>query len=137
MPIYWLLGDQIADDYEDFYNGGWDSNAPRTEAGGPITSPHTHLRYLQVWTGTSADGTPQSDQQLGHSVRVAYGEPESQGSELYTGATVNRNIGAFYALSDVFQVAEPVGQPVPSNWSLIPAGLGPGDSFRLLFVREL
>ena len=34
------------------------------------------------------------------------------------------------------QIFDVTMEMVPSNWPLIPAGLGPGDSFRLLFVTQ-
>ena len=33
VPIYWLNGAKVADDYADFYDGSWDSNAARNDAG--------------------------------------------------------------------------------------------------------
>ena len=29
VPIYWLNGDKVADNYADFYDGSWDSHSPR------------------------------------------------------------------------------------------------------------
>ena len=53
VPIYWLNGAQVADDYADFYDGSWDSHAGRNEAGG------VHKPYL-IWTGSNDDGTKKS-----------------------------------------------------------------------------
>ena len=36
-PIYWLNGDKVADDYDDLYDGGWDSNAPKLTDGSAVT----------------------------------------------------------------------------------------------------
>ena len=33
VPIYYLNGDKVADDYEDFYDGTWDSHSPKDEFG--------------------------------------------------------------------------------------------------------
>ena len=38
VPIYWLNGEKVADDYPDFYDGSWDSQAGTTETGGMLTS---------------------------------------------------------------------------------------------------
>ena len=51
VPIYWLNGNNVADDYEDFYDGGWDDEAnPTTEAG-------TSTSATNIWTGSDDDGT--------------------------------------------------------------------------------
>ena len=34
MPIYWLTGAKVADDYADFYDNTWDSVAATWESGG-------------------------------------------------------------------------------------------------------
>ena len=51
VPIYWLNGNKVADQYEDFYDGSWDDEANRkTEAG--TASSDTTIR-----TGSDPDGT--------------------------------------------------------------------------------
>ena len=58
VAIYWLGGDKVADDYADFYDGAWDSNVPRTEAGADATGATEGVggqdRLLD--DGTSLDG---------------------------------------------------------------------------------
>ena len=53
MPIYWLNGARVADDYADFYDGTWADEAnPTNEIG------ETHsLAGNAPWTGTDHDGT--------------------------------------------------------------------------------
>ena len=52
VPIYWLRGSKVADDYEDFYDGSWDDVAsPRNSRGEVVTVTS------QPWTGSSNDGT--------------------------------------------------------------------------------
>ncbi|MYG64271.1 MAG: hypothetical protein F4158_06895, partial [Synechococcus sp. SB0675_bin_7] len=51
VPIYWVNGAKIADDYTDFYDGTWDSNAARLPSGSKATTV-TH-----VWTGSRNNGT--------------------------------------------------------------------------------
>ena len=53
VPIYWLDGDKVADDYADFYDGSWDSRSPTTETGASVTTTSTD----GVITGCSAIGT--------------------------------------------------------------------------------
>ena len=52
VPIYWLRGSKVADDYEDFYDGSWDDVAsPRNSRGAVVTVT------TQPWTGSANDGT--------------------------------------------------------------------------------
>ena len=51
VPIHYLGGDKMADDYADFYDGSWDTpNYGRDELG-------RAKRNGLVWTGSNADGT--------------------------------------------------------------------------------
>ena len=53
VPIYWVNGARVADDYEDFYDGSWDDEAnPMNGFGEPRS-----LAGTAPWTGTSHDGT--------------------------------------------------------------------------------
>ena len=52
VPIYWLRGSKVADDYEDFYDGSWDDvTSPRNSRGAVVTVT------AQPWTGSANDGT--------------------------------------------------------------------------------
>ena len=54
VPIYWLNGAKLADDYADFYDGSWDEEAAgRSETGAEVTLTGSS----QIWTGSAADGT--------------------------------------------------------------------------------
>ena len=52
VPIYWLRGTKVADDYEDFYDGDWDDEANPTDSTAAVVTVTT-----QPWTGSSNDGT--------------------------------------------------------------------------------
>ena len=53
VPIYWLNGARVADDYADFYDGTWADEAnPRDGLGQPYP-----LDGPAPWTGTDHDGT--------------------------------------------------------------------------------
>ena len=53
VPIYWLNGARVADDYADFYDGAWaDEDNPRNGLGQPYS-----LADPAPWTGTDHDGT--------------------------------------------------------------------------------
>ena len=56
VPIYWLNGNKVADEYEDFYDGSWDDEArDKDESGnnGPDTSQDANFPF----TGCKHDGT--------------------------------------------------------------------------------
>ena len=53
VPIYWLNGARVADDYADFYDGAWADEANPTNG---IGGPHS-LADPAPWTGTDHDGT--------------------------------------------------------------------------------
>ena len=53
VPIYWLNGARVADDYADFYDGDWaDEDNPTNDIGNPRS-----LAGTAPWTGTDHDGT--------------------------------------------------------------------------------
>ena len=138
VPIYWLNGNNVADDYEDFYDGDWDDEAnPKTEAG-------TASSDTTIWTGCDEDGTEAihiggtASRALG-TFSVAFGDLDH--------ATLGpvghpNNIGGnalskpVYGLSAVFRVAPAPPTVVPADWSLIPSGLVAGQEFRLLFLSS-
>ena len=134
VPIYWLNGPKVVDDYEDLYDGDWDEEAKmRTRSGTEMDNPE------YVWTGCRADGTSFGQHHLGTDDEVALGKPNSTGSS--HGPISSNLVSAktfdieFYALSDVFKVAVPTIE-VPADWSLAPSGLQEGDQFRLLFISS-
>ena len=132
VRIHWLGGAKVADDYEDFYDGGWDSTAPRNQAGGSIT---TNTGLNAVLSGCNDDGTAHSTSELGNS-SVAFANP-SGNSGLFHGITSPANSRKVFGLSPVFEVAAPISTTaVPTDWSLKPAGLSTGDQFRLLFLSS-
>ena len=58
VPIYWLGGNKVADNYRDFYDGSWDEEAndqDRNEVGN--TGPDSTLAENYPWTGCDHDGT--------------------------------------------------------------------------------
>ena len=143
VPIYWLNGTKVADQYEDFYDGSWDDEAnDKNESGddGPDTSQSANRPI----TGCDHDGTESfsgiSSRALGTS-NVRLGRPNNSStgngpisSGTNSGASSTRSM---YGLSEVFQVPEDSSPTeVLNTWSLIPAGLTTGDQFRLLFLSS-
>ena len=58
VPIYWLGGLKVADNYRDFYDGSWDEEAndqDRNEVGN--TGPDSSQAINYPWTGCDHDGT--------------------------------------------------------------------------------
>ena len=66
VPIYWLRGNRVADEYEDFYDGTWDSRSGKNQSGGGFSASS------KIWTG-SLDNGRAANQSLGtgSSVKVA------------------------------------------------------------------
>ena len=114
VPIYWLNGAKVADDYEDFYDGSWDEEVMgRRETGVAFT---IGSRW-QTWTGSAHDGTEFFDtdttsRAVGNAGNypVAVGRPNSSTASHgpISGSTADRTLSkGVYALSGVFTVATP------------------------------
>ena len=105
VPIYWLGGHKVADDYRDFYDGSWDSHDPRDEQGtgwpGRVTS---------VWTGTNSDGTSASRHHACYT-HIKIGSPSTSGQELSYSYKHMRYSGHVYGLSPVFTVSHAPSAP--------------------------
>ena len=109
VPIYWLNGSKVADDYADLYDGTWDDEANPTWRDGNTVSPG------QVWTGSNNDGTenrnasPDRTKGLGGNpvVRIGHLNNSTAGNDpLHAAASLSRALTTlpFYALSPVFVV---------------------------------
>ena len=137
VPIYWLSGNKVVDQYEDFYDGGWDDEAnPTTEAG-------TSTSATNIWTGSDDDGT-ESFTSSGTSFALGkefvalgilnHASLGPVGDSAFNGG--KNGSRPFYGLSAVFRVVPPPPTVVPADWSLIPSGLVAGQEFRLLFLSS-
>ena len=92
VPVYWLGGDKVADDYADLYDGSWDSNAATDESGAPSS-------HSKVFTGCNGDGT--TGEALG-AQWVDVGYPGTSARELHHGGRTLRSLlRPLYALSPV------------------------------------
>ena len=60
LPIYYLNGDKVADDYADFYDGDWDTNKG-WDVRGTLIRPNP-----PIWTGTRSDGTQLIGSDIGY-----------------------------------------------------------------------
>ena len=106
VPIYWLGGNRLADDYADFYDGTWDAEINATNASGgsrPFDSSNTGNR---PFTGSDHDGTGDNPNQLGRS-NVRVGRPDSgsdRGPISSQFNTARNSPRPFYGLSAVLRV---------------------------------
>ena len=114
VPIYWLAGTKVANEYEDFYDGSWDDEANgKNELG--TTAPDTSNSSNYPLTGCSDDGT----EKISGSVSSALGNgggdvtiarPNSSGAghgPLSSGQKITETFTRpMYGLSTVFTVAD-------------------------------
>ena len=103
VPIYWLGGSKVADNYGDLYDGSWDNeSAPRNQHGEARALSGTADR---PFTGTRNNGTADGSAALGAGT-VRTGRLNSPfGNPLHGGEKKSHlNQRPFYALSPVFRV---------------------------------
>ena len=104
VPIYWLGGAKVADDYADFHDGTWANPAGRDESGGTVSST---TRYT---TGSNHDGTEAIvggvlSLAFGGVAGVRFGEVQGLGNSGTT--TIDATDShSFLALSPVFEVGQ-------------------------------
>ena len=134
VPIYWLNGEKVADDYPDFYDGDWDSQDGKAEI---RTTPRD---TFVMWTGSNSAGT--GAQAVGSAAATANTGRLQAGQEI---SFAPENKGAqrhLYIMSPIIRVASAQSMIVPVDWALIPDtdSNGPdfttGQSFRLLFITS-
>ena len=102
VPIYWLRGGKIAEDYDDFYDGEWENEANPTDESGEATDRGA------VWTGSNDDGTKHDSKSLGGGGRGLAISGQLGAHKPPTGRERWRELdGALYALSEVFTVVSP------------------------------
>ena len=121
VPIYWLDGNKVAGEYQDFYDGSWDDEANAKNESGL----NRNTAEVSNWpmTGCNHDGTEgiftgagaTTSEALGRDfVRTGQLDSSSSGhGPLNNGATTGSNSRRpFYGLSQVFQVnSPPTGKP--------------------------
>ena len=109
VPIHWLNGQKVADNYGDFYDGTWDDkDGARLEDGTSLSSAR---KDQFLCTGTNDDGTTAS-QPLGAS-SCAGTKINITGNTL-SGATVPSSTGSRYlVLSGVFRVGNFTSPTIP------------------------
>ena len=113
VPIYWITGNKVAEDYADFYDGTWQDEAnPKDESGN--NGPDTSVSDNYPITGCDHDGTENvvsgNSLALGSApIRVAVPDASNPGTGPLSSST---NLAAptakrpMYGLSAVFIVTE-------------------------------
>ena len=108
VPIYWLNGAKVADDYADFYDGSWsNANAARLEDGTLISQ---NRRDQPICTGTNNDGTTTS-MPLGNDPCTATTIGSSSTLSGTTHSSTSEGLPRYLALSGVFRVDEDAVAP--------------------------
>ncbi len=109
VPIYWLNGTKVADDYGDFYDGTWDHKGGATLQEGAAISQNRRDQFL--CTGTDDDGTTSSLPMGASTCSGTMIETTSNTLSGETGASTARS--RYLALSGVFRVAATAGDTIP------------------------
>ena len=106
VPIYWLNGAKVANNYADFYDANWSNEAnPKNESGEGFT---VSAENLIIYTGSNDIGQGSNNNELGQSY-ATYGRLDHQrtgfaDNPLNSGNQDSSMQGNFYALSPVFTV---------------------------------
>ena len=101
VPIYWVNGNKVADSYADFYDGSWDSRAPRNSAGNAISDGTI------VLTGSLQSGRGQPRTRIGdRSQGFRVGQlDQGEGNEIDADVrTDDRAFRPLYGLSPVLNI---------------------------------
>ena len=123
VPIYWLNGNKVADDYADFYDGSWDDEAnDKNELG--TNGPNTSNSNNYPFTGCRNNGTENfqgsASRALGNASTVVVGRPNSttSGTAPLIGLAIGpENNRPMYGLSQVFEVIQ-----LPSHTGTLTTG---------------
>ena len=96
VPIYWLGGAKVADNYSDFHDSTWDSSEVRNESAGTVSTS------TSFWTGSNDDGTGRDELGAGSRVRAGSGD---QGLSAGSFRSNSSSVIGLFALSPIFVVA--------------------------------
>ncbi len=107
VPIYWLNGDRVADDYNDFWDGSWDAQMAsdlRDENGNTVSGSR---HWTGTQTGGSNGGTKHSTEYLG-ATNVRQGQWGMSTNPINQMAAPSGDIRRTLGLSPVFVVGAPL-----------------------------
>ena len=129
VPIHWLSGSKVADDYSDFYDNSWDDERNRRYENGTLT-----IFPIDVWTGSNNDGTGADGDELGQTtvIRARFRGRGGAESGTLRDHTANGSINTshYFGLSQVFVVSADRTTPATTNISIISTP-AIGDAYRL------
>lgn len=118
VPIYWLRGDKVADDYADFYDGTWDEESRVRRSDGSLLRVFVTSDSGRIYTCSLNDGTASSLPLGGagsNQNRASVGWlNNSLHSPLTGGAPISGVARPYYGLSAVFRVVAS-GTPLLDN----------------------
>ena len=114
VPIYWLNGNKVADDYEDFYDGSWDDEVNDKNQHGN-DGPDTSQEANYPWTGCKHNGTEaflgSDSESLGNTVETRGGRPNSttsgNGPLSSNWSQAHPSPHPMYGLSKVIEITPP------------------------------
>ena len=144
VPIYWLDGTQVADDYRDFYDGDWDNEAKGKDESG---SDRSFSPNTDTWPFTGSDhngtesvvGTSRTSLALGVDGNVKVGRPTDTATRSgpLSSATSRPSTAEqrFYGLSAVLQRGDPPA-PVVSSVA-VTSDPGSDDTYAIGDVIEV
>ena len=122
VPIYWVKGRKVADDYADFYDGTWDEEREGRNAKGEALSRFTRrgLETSGVWTGIRVGhelGTSQVVMGLPNKdpgyVGLSAAGPLSSNAAGDGDPAEGLDFAPLYGLSQVFEVGIPASADLP------------------------
>ena len=114
VPIYWLGGAKVADDYADFYDGTWDEEERVRRSDGSLLRVLLNSPAGRVYTGSLNNGTASSLPLGGDSSNRNRTTVGRLNSALYSPLTAGASTTSeepYYGLSAVFRVV-PAGTPL-------------------------
>ena len=112
VPIYWLNGNKVADNYADFYDGTWDDETNLKGRDG-----NTNASSL-VWTGSTDSGVeelPGSNSKALGTSSINVGQLNGMGGPIDSGNhTPSSSALPYYALSQIFTVGNTPATGAPT-----------------------
>ena len=107
VPIYWLGGNKLADQYQDFYNGNWDDEVNPKDASGNSRPYDNTVHANRPFTGSKHNGIGDDGEELGKSLvrEGRLNDSSTVQGPLGSNSTGSRDENRpFYGLSEVFRV---------------------------------
>ena len=136
-PIWWLNGSKTADNYQDFYDGSWDSESGKNESGNSQTTGCGTGGSGGVWTGSNNNGTTSGGTSFGGSTNTGRlgGLNCSSLNPLSSNTSAARGAAKqLYALSPVIKLLDEVtvqSVSIPSTPTNATSGYAEGETIQV------